>query len=68
MKKNIFFGGVLLLTVAFTVSNLWNVIDAGNVIVNFKLQNEGTSGTFKGIEAKIDFDENNLSKSSYSPD
>lgn len=64
MKKMIIFGGILLITAAFAISNMWNVVDAGNIVVNFKLQNEGTAGTFKGIEAKLDFDEKNLSKSS----
>jgi polyisoprenoid-binding protein YceI len=64
MKKLTIFGGILLLTAAFVISNQWNVVDAGNIVVNFKLNNEGTSGTFKGIEAKIDFDEKNLAKSS----
>lgn len=55
---------VALIATAFTISNLWKVIDADKITVNFKLKNDGTVGTFTGVEATIDFDELNLEKSS----
>ena len=49
---------------AFTISQVWNVIDADKVVVNFALKKEGTKGTFTGVDANIDFDAADPSKSS----
>lgn len=53
----------VVVTAAFTLSSVWKVVDADKVVVNFELKKEGTKGTFTGIDASIDFDEANPSKS-----
>lgn len=66
MKKvSIILGGLFLLATAFTLSNVWKVISPEKVIVNFKLVNNGTQGTFTGIDASFDFDETDISKSHF---
>lgn len=52
-----------LVATAFTMTTLWKVIDPEKVVVNFKLMTEGTSGTFTGIDASFDINEEDLSKS-----
>ncbi|MCE3295761.1 MAG: YceI family protein [Crocinitomicaceae bacterium] len=66
MKKIAFITLILavVVTTAFTLATIWKVVDADKVVVNFALKKEGTKGTFTGIDASIDFDEANPSKSS----
>ncbi|MES2590190.1 MAG: YceI family protein [Bacteroidota bacterium] len=64
MKKIGLFAVILALATAFTLSNMWTAIDKDNIKVNFKLNKEGTKGTFTGVETSFEFDENDLAKSS----
>jgi polyisoprenoid-binding protein YceI len=65
MKKIILIPAVLLVLVFSAykaVTTSWNVkTDA--VKITFELPNEGTKGTVSGLNATIDFDEKDLSKS-----
>lgn len=54
---------IILIASAFTISTIWKVIDTEKIVINFKLDNEGTKGTFTGINAVIDFDFENLAES-----
>jgi polyisoprenoid-binding protein YceI len=64
MKKTIIVSlSLLMFAGAFTLSNLWKVVKGKSVTINFKLNQEGTIGTFTGVDATIDFDEKNLVKS-----
>lgn len=53
----------VIVTAAFTLSTVWKVVDADKVTVNFELKKEGTKGTFTGMDASIEFDDADLSKS-----
>lgn len=53
---------LVILTSAFTISNIWNLATDG-IIVQFELPGEGTKGTISGLKTTIDFDTKNLSKS-----
>jgi polyisoprenoid-binding protein YceI len=65
MKKTLIFSlTFIFIASAFTLSDLWRTVNGEKIIVNFKLNQEGTSGTLKGVESTINFDENDLSKSS----
>lgn len=65
MKKAIVLGAVAFLGLcAFAASTVWKVVEPEKVTVNFTLKNDGTKGTFKGIDATINFDEDDLAKSS----
>lgn len=55
---------VLAISLAFTITNLWKVVNADEIIVNFTLDGEDVTGTIKGVDAQIDLDRNDISKSS----
>ncbi len=64
MKK-----AVLLLSIfiascyAFNVSTGWKVLNPNEVVVNFKLNEDDVKGTIKGVDAEIDFNPTDFSKS-----
>ena len=52
---------VLAISLAFTISNLWKVVNPDEIVVNFTLDGEDVTGTIKGVDAQIDLDRNDVS-------
>lgn len=64
MKKIGIITALFLAATAFTISSVWKVIDKDAVKIYWELSDGEHKGTFKGIDAEIDFDATNLAKSS----
>ncbi|TNE55247.1 MAG: hypothetical protein EP338_04600 [Bacteroidetes bacterium] len=66
MKKTILFTGALtiLLSAFMLTTTQWKVVDHENVSVNFELVDEGTTGSFTGVQTVFTFDAMHLENSS----
>lgn len=63
MKKFGIIAIIVAIATAFSVSQVWKVVEPEKIKVHFELPSDGTTGTFSGFKAEIHFDKSDLSKS-----